>query len=581
MVEVAAVARKEDSMLRQVVNIALLLFICIVLAACGQTEGERIAQVTAIAGSIYATQTASASGSAAPATASTAVLATASTAVPPQTATTAPAATATATAREPSSAMTLPEGAAKALDAAIWQAYLAPDSFTATSLRVLARLQARQPGPLEMESTDLPLSFGGESGAPVLRPLAPAHLRVRGRVDGTDISILNYEGLVLQVEQAGGLGEAEIPRGVTLQRQGGVWVAIGMPASGFQPASALAPLPGETAAALPPGQPTPAPAGGANVAGQVLWDGQPVAGMSVQLLPGSAKNNCSGSAALAETTSDAVGSYYFANVPAPGAYSLYYNGSKNAANLPAYVSVCHGIGELQPGQVLDQAYYIARGDLRIVSPAMGSATGFEPAYTWEAYPGAAYYQVIISSAQDEAGEVVRSETTSAKGTHPLTEGRHRVVVSAYNAQGNWIGHAAGWFTAGAATPRPPAAKPAAPKRPGSSATSSAPGPQGVPFQVVACPAPGVKITAITEARPGWWSIRGTADIPDLAYWKGEISSNGQSWNMLYRSSSPVRDDVLIDFNTGTVPRGAYQIRLTAVDRTGNYPEPCIVQVSTG
>ncbi len=91
----------------------------------------------------------------------------------------------------------------------------------------------------------------------------------------------------------------------------------------------------------------------------------------------------------------------------------------------------------------------------------------------------------------------------------------------------------------------------------------------------------MKITAITEARPGWWSIRGTADIPDLAYWKGEISSNGQSWNMLYRSSSPVRDDVLIDFNTGTVPRGAYQIRLTAVHRTGNYPEPCIVQVSTG
>ena len=42
----------------------------------------------------------------------------------------------------------------------------------------------------------------------------------------------------------------------------------------------------------------------------------------------------------------------------------------------------------------------------------------------------------------------------------------------------------------------------------------------------------------------------------------------------------MRNGVLIEFNTGTVPRGTYQIRLMAIDRTGNYPEPRIIQVST-
>jgi len=556
-------------MLRHVANKSLLLLTCIVLAACGPTEAERIAQVTAIAGDIYATQTASAPSST----------------LPRQTRAMAPAAAATAaataTAREPISAMALPESAARALDEAIWHAYLAPDSFTATSFQVVARLQAMEPRYLEMQSSDAPLPFGGESGAPLLRRLAPARLRVRGRMDGTDISILNYEEFVLQVEQAGGLGDSDIPQGVTLQRHAGAWVAIGVPADGFQPARALAPSPSAAEAALPPDQLIPVQGGGATVAGRVLWNDQPVPGMSVQLLPGSAEEECHGRAAIDETTSDAAGNYYFDEVPAPGVYSLYYNASKNAANLPAYLSVCHTIDELYPGQVLDQVYYIAQGDLQIVSPAAGSATGLEPVYTWEAYPGAAYYQVYISGAQDEANELVRSETTSARGTRPLTAGRHTVVVNAYNAQEHWIGHAYGWFTAGAAAPQPPAAKSIAPKQSSTSATSRPQGSQGVPFQVVACPAQGVNITAITEARPGWWNILGTADIPDLAYWKGEIAANGQSWNMLYRSTSPVRDGVLIEFRTGTVPRGAYQIRLTAVDRTGNYPEPCIVEVSTG
>jgi len=103
----------------------------------------------------------------------------------------------------------------------------------------------------------------------------------------------------------------------------------------------------------------------------------------------------------------------------------------------------------------------------------------------------------------------------------------------------------------------------------------------VAFSVVACPRTDVKITAITTAgKPGWWNIVGTAAMPNQEYWKGELSPNGQGWTMLYRSNAAVQDGLLIEFNTRTVPAGAYQIRLTAVDRTGNYPEPCIISAST-
>ena len=101
------------------------------------------------------------------------------------------------------------------------------------------------------------------------------------------------------------------------------------------------------------------------------------------------------------------------------------------------------------------------------------------------------------------------------------------------------------------------------------------------FSVVNCPRGDVKITAVTTAgKPDWWNIVGTAAIANQEYWKGELSPNGQGWTMLYRSNAAVQDGLLIEFNTHTVPAGAYQIRLTAVDRTGNYPEPCVISAST-
>ncbi len=140
--------------------------------------------------------------------------------------------------------------------------------------------------------------------------------------------------------------------------------------------------------------------------------------------------------------------------------------------------------------------------------------------------------------------------------------------------------AGGWWDRVALTPPPLPRLPALPAVGLGGLAGGSQAGQPVAFQVVACPAAGVTITAITTARPGWWNITGTAAIPNLEYWKGEISADGNGWTMVYRSTQPVQGGLLIEFNTRTVPPGAYQVRLLAVDRRGNYPPPCVIGITT-
>ena len=141
------------------------------------------------------------------------------------------------------------------------------------------------------------------------------------------------------------------------------------------------------------------------------------------------------------------------------------------------------------------------------------------------------------------------------------------------------GPTAGWWATLDLTPAPLTALPAlpAPQLGGAAATAGA----EIPFEAVACPGNGVTISRIATGQPGWWHIYGTAEIPGLAYWKAELSADGQGWTLLYRADGAVRDGQLMAFKTDTVPPGSYQLRLLAVDRTGNYPPPCLVRISTG
>lgn len=138
----------------------------------------------------------------------------------------------------------------------------------------------------------------------------------------------------------------------------------------------------------------------------------------------------------------------------------------------------------------------------------------------------------------------------------------------------------GWWDAVSLTPPALPALPGVPA-PGTGAlgVGGASGGEDVAFSVVACPQPTVKITKIVTAKPPWWNVYGAAAIPNLEYWKAELSADGQGWALLYRSAAAVGDGLLIEFNTRTVPKGAYQLRLLAVDRTGNYGEPCTVGIT--
>lgn len=109
---------------------------------------------------------------------------------------------------------------------------------------------------------------------------------------------------------------------------------------------------------------------------------------------------------------------------------------------------------------------------------------------------------------------------------------------------------------------------------GNGGTSDGP----VAFQVVACPGGGTSIQAIT--RHGvWWAASGVAQANPFWYWKVELSSDDANWTVLYRSEAPTSRGHLMDFNTTTVPRGSYRMRLTVVKRDGNYEEPCMVAVA--
>lgn len=100
-----------------------------------------------------------------------------------------------------------------------------------------------------------------------------------------------------------------------------------------------------------------------------------------------------------------------------------------------------------------------------------------------------------------------------------------------------------------------------------------------------CPSPGVQITS---PRPGsvftqrYNYIVGTANIPRFHHWKIEYSTNPSGgWMYLLERDYPVDNDKLIMLDTSTVPRGPYGLRLTVVDETGNYSEPCVVWFVNG
>ena len=102
---------------------------------------------------------------------------------------------------------------------------------------------------------------------------------------------------------------------------------------------------------------------------------------------------------------------------------------------------------------------------------------------------------------------------------------------------------------------------------------------GKPLKIkpMSCSTAGVKITGVETGGGGTWNVMGTVSISNLQYWKVEASVDGKSWLHLYRQDGPA-SGLLSRVTLSTLPGRPAFFRLTAVDKTGNYPPPCTIQV---
>lgn len=74
---------------------------------------------------------------------------------------------------------------------------------------------------------------------------------------------------------------------------------------------------------------------------------------------------------------------------------------------------------------------------------------------------------------------------------------------------------------------------------------------------------------------------GTANIENFDYYKFEFKREGveDEWHWVESFEIPVEEGLLGTWNVSDLPPGTYILRLTVVDRTGNYPfTPCEVRV---
>jgi LysM repeat protein len=130
----------------------------------------------------------------------------------------------------------------------------------------------------------------------------------------------------------------------------------------------------------------------------------------------------------------------------------------------------------------------------------------------------------------------------------------------------------------------PVVQPVRPKVRPTAAPTPTPTPTPTP-QVAVC-SPQANITEPTVNAEldgsGITFVRGTATIDNFWYYKLEFAFGEwpTEWFLIEDLHfEPVVGGYLGDWKTGALPEGVYQLRLVVVDGTGNYPEPCQVQVN--
>jgi hypothetical protein len=168
--------------------------------------------------------------------------------------------------------------------------------------------------------------------------------------------------------------------------------------------------------------------------GRILWNGQPMAGVTVKLCTyWSLFEGCKSKEYTA--ISDSGGRYTIEGVPAGDYY---------------HVTITPGEKEREDGSILADVTVVAgqtvtvqdenvrKSDLKITSPDNdATVTSNTPTLEWEPYPGAAYYYVNVSKFLSVESVVSNEKVSIPQYTfkNPLTAAKYSWFISAYNADG--------------------------------------------------------------------------------------------------------------------------------------------------
>jgi len=198
-----------------------------------------------------------------------------------------------------------------------------------------------------------------------------------------------------------------------------------------------APTPTPTPTITPTLEPT-----SAGARGRILWNDEGASGAYSRLCQdyNCILGTCSGR--QYNTTTDTNGWYEHTDV-VPDSYCQLVR----SADEPVwwYRSLIFGCKEItiKAGEItITDDYHLFKTDLVLLSPPDDSTLDTnQPTLIWAAYPSAAYYKVYLRRTSPSSETIlhwVRVDGTSITVPDPLSGGKYRWGVNAYNANGRWI-----------------------------------------------------------------------------------------------------------------------------------------------
>jgi hypothetical protein len=182
-------------------------------------------------------------------------------------------------------------------------------------------------------------------------------------------------------------------------------------------------------------------AGTGSIAGRLLWNGEPVVGTEVKLCEKMGMfTGCEGKQFTAVT--DGNGIYLLANIT-PGEYALVFHAVERDSWVyitSSFIKAKKFPVEADKTLVLEDQH-LYKYDLKQLSPAeKAQVSEAQPTLKWEAYPGAAYYEVYLApeGALATILRVKHHTETEITPDQPLLACEYVWQIEAYNSQGVMI-----------------------------------------------------------------------------------------------------------------------------------------------